>query len=442
MSELGGRLRELVDANAPPIDVGRIAEDVPDRRQVGARGVPISAVLAVTAVVVVLVAAAVIGWGHEPGLLIDPVGPAPEPTASGPAAPAAPAPAALEVGPDTSWTWERLDLPDGARVLLDGGDRVLAPAGYSLFRSFDGLDWVDLRADLPADVRRHLSGTLDLQAAAWEDTVVALSSTATQVRIVHPDGRVDYRGFDRLVHAVGIGPGGVVAVTAGDAAEGEAAGWHLPPDGDWRPFEGPLGPVNRLVGTPTGFYGVVDPLLGPGGVWSSPDGQRWRHDPLPPGVTLEGQVHRAELSRWDDGALLAVRSLDERSTTLLELGPAGIRVVDMIEQGGLDRESRAIMAGAGQLGIVAVDLDGQVHHAATAAPLRRLQPPAGFGPPDPDRWPPDRHVILTGQAIFLSVTDAADPTEVRWWRIAPDERAATGDGRETEEESRRGESNP
>jgi hypothetical protein len=473
MSELGERIRRSVDEVAPPIDVELIVDarahqhpkSSPHRALV-AGGVALAVSMAIWAV------GALVGADVPQPI----IGPAPSDLApTGPVWPAsAPAPPATQVDGSTRFAWQRLQLPDGAGGVIDGGDRILADTAATLKRSFDGVAWSDVWPELSAADRRRTAGeVLSLSdPVAWQDTIAGLLSghEGRVVRVIDADGQVNRHVFERQVTGLGIGPGGVVASAAVNAPlddvvrdllgprwalpnlrsahvrddllvvvdqHGREAtadlreegldpaalagpyGWYAAPGAPWLPVEGYLGPVDRIVGTRRGFFAVASQSVDAHGVWFSSDGTAWEHIPLPHEMT-DGGVHTVRtLGRWKGGALVSVRPVDGTATTFAEVGPQGARTLFTADLASPALPPRSTAVASGALGILVAGVDERGLYSPTGEEPRPLNPPSDFSMPPEERWPFWPNAIVTGNVAIVAGGDLDDDFVSQWWRLTP-----------------------
>jgi hypothetical protein len=473
MSDLGERIRRSVDEVAPPIDLDLIVAGRADRHD--PRSFPRTASIAggvavVVATAIWAVAAAIGGDAPQPTI-------APAPVDLVPAAPiwpaSVPAPPATRVDGSTRLEWQRLQLPDGADLVVDGGDRVLAATTSTLQRSFDGAEWSDVWPDLPAEARRiAASEVLGLaDPIGWQDVVVGLLAGYDRVvRIVDADGQVHRHAFERPVAGLGIGPHGAVASAAGDARLDDAVrelvgpawalpnlrsaqlqdglllvvdqqgreakadlrehgynpralsyphGWYAAPGASWTSIEGLLGPVDRIVGTRGGFFGVASQSNRADGVWFSPDGKAWEHLPLPDATIEAGELHTKTVGRWNDGAVVSVRTVDRTTTHFIEVTPEGTRTLFTTDLQSRVLPPRSTAVASGPVGILVTGVDGRVLYSPTGEDARPLDPPAAFNMPPEERWPYWPHVVVTGNVAVIAGGDLDEDFVSQWWRLTP-----------------------
>jgi hypothetical protein len=405
MSDLGTQMRELFDAQAPPLDLSELV--APSARERERRGRPLLLAAVVAAVLTALVTFVAQTVARQPpdAPVIAPVPPAPTGPTQEPT-----------VEPGSRLSWEIVDPGlDGPWTLVDGGDRFLAVSRLGELRtSSDGSAWTELPGSLePGD-----------RFAAWGASVLSWSEPGAGTRAVTlrlADGVVEQLSVPGVVGAA-VGPAGAVIAASLSAEQARRAfgaedieepgdAWHTIDGRTWEPASGFPPELHELtmVGTTSGFY--VAPLLGPPGeLWHSADGRSWR--PVPGAGDAPQSIAGRHLTRWrDDGLLLSVT---REGLEYHHVAPTGLELLFRADD--VDRTVHFLRTAAGPLGIVTIDLEDRHLVYSTTGNDVRTEPLSDDVPADPLHT----ELAMTDQAILLVTDDPAgrgdgDGTADRIW---------------------------
>jgi hypothetical protein len=324
--------------------------------------------------------------------------------------------------PPTGMVWQQVTpggngaTVGGPTFLVSGGDRFVLVDGFTVRSSIDGMEWKTV------PIEGSIAGMHEF--AAWNDIVVGygcggaspsggmIRPDAGCVSTIHPDGSVAGQSFDGDVLDVGIGPVGMIAIVSdhyneddlvyvdedvlawnltgrdineigvfeitggvlhvefegqeadyvladlgyASVAEPFASAWFSLDGEAWIPIpDFPLAERWSLIGTEDGFVGISEGLDGDPVVWHSSDGEDWRELGQAP------QTFQGQLSRWNDGALVA------GAETVWYVSALGVEELPLPFT-----ENEPTVSASGNIGVVRIDFE-----PTTFGPNQILYSPGG-----------------------------------------------------------------